>query len=217
MGSSSERRQGSDGRPIVAFDFDGTLTFRDSFMAYLAWRAGCGGFAWGLVRMLPAALAWLVHRDRARLKAAAVHAFLRGVLRRDLEQSCAKFAETALGRRLVRPDAERCWAEGGKKGAILVIVTASPGEIVAPFAERLAADGLVATRLGYDAGDRVAGQLEGQNCRGQEKVERLRARFGPDVRLEAAYGDSSGDKEMLAIARTPGYRVFRERRERSSV
>ena len=26
--------------PIVAFDFDGTLTVRDSFTAFLKWRAG---------------------------------------------------------------------------------------------------------------------------------------------------------------------------------
>ena len=216
MGSSSVRRQGAEGRLIVAFDFDGTLTFRDSFMAYLAWRAGPLGFARGLVGMAPAALAWLVHRDRARLKAAAVHAFLRGVLRQDLEHSCAEFSQTPLGGRIIRPDAEQCWAQWRAGEALLVIVTASPGEIVGPFAERLGADVLVATRLSYGPDDRVLGPLEGRNCRGPEKVERLRALFGPDLELEAAYGDSSGDKEMLAIARTPGYRVFRERRAPSS-
>ena len=215
MGSSSVRRQGAEGRLIVAFDFDGTLTFRDSFMAYLAWRSGPWGFALGLLRMLPATLAWLVDRDRARLKAAAVHTFLRGVLRQNLEHSCAEFAETPLGGRLFRPDAEQCWAQWRARGALLVIVTASPGEIVGPFADRLGADMLVATRLSYGPDDRVLGPLEGGNCRGQEKVERLRALFGPDLELEAAYGDSSGDKEMLAIARTPGYRVFRDRPARS--
>ncbi|MDB5447022.1 MAG: family hydrolase, partial [Phenylobacterium sp.] len=56
--------------------------------------------------------------------------------------------------------------------------------------------------------DRATGAFATPNCRGPEKAARLQARFGPDVRLEAAYGDTSGDREMLAIARTAGYRVF---------
>ena len=44
-----------------------------------------------------------------------------------------------------------------------------------------------------------------------EKVRRLQAVFGEEVRLRAAYGDTSGDTEMLAIAEEPGYRVFQEK------
>jgi phosphatidylglycerophosphatase C len=42
-------------------------------------------------------------------------------------------------------------------------------------------------------------------------VVRLRAAFGPDMRLRAAYGDTSGDTEMLAIAEEPYFRVFKGR------
>jgi phosphatidylglycerophosphatase C len=51
--------------------------------------------------------------------------------------------------------------------------------------------------------------LNGPNCRAKEKVVRLKEIFGEDVRLTAAYGDTSGDTEMLAIADERGYRVFR--------
>ena len=51
--------------------------------------------------------------------------------------------------------------------------------------------------------------LAGPNCRAREKVVRLQEVFGEDVRLTAAYGDTSGDAEMLAIADERGYRVFR--------
>ena len=50
--------------PVVAFDFDGTLTTRDSFMAFLRWRVSPLRFALGLVRLAPASVAYLVHRDR---------------------------------------------------------------------------------------------------------------------------------------------------------
>ena len=51
----------------------------------------------------------------------------------------------------------------------------------------------------------------GPNCRGEEKVRRLRAAYGADVKLAAAYGDTSGDTEMLAFAAEAGFRVFTAR------
>ncbi len=57
----------------------------------------------------------------------------------------------------------------------------------------------------------ITGALDGPNCRGPEKVARLRGAFGEDVRLEAAYGDSDGDTDMLALTDEPGMQVFGER------
>ena len=108
----------------------------------------------------------------------------------------------------MRPDALEVWKAWGAKGAHRVIVTASPETTVAPFARRLGAEALLGTPLVFDANDRVTGAFAGPNCRGEEKVRRLRALYGDDVRLAAAYGDTSGDTEMLAIADQPGFRVF---------
>lgn len=90
----------------------------------------------------------------------------------------------------------------------LVIVTASPELTVAPFARGLGADAILGTRLAFDGQDRVTGGFEGLNCRGPEKVARLKAAFGDDVELRAAYGDTGGDREMIAAAQIKGYRVF---------
>lgn len=194
--------------PVVAFDFDGTLTVRDSFMAFLKWRAGPVRWALGLVRLAPAALAYLVHRDRGRIKAAAVRVFLKGAPRGRLEDEARAFAE-ASSRKLLRPDAVEAWKRWRKDHVRLVIVTASPDLIVAPFARGLGADALIGTELAFDAQGRVTGDFRTANCRGPEKVARLKAAFGEDVRLEAAYGDTSGDREMLQMAEIRGYRVFR--------
>ena len=51
---------------IVAFDFDGTLTVRDSFMAFLKWRVDGARFNAGMMRMIPAALGYIGHRNRGR-------------------------------------------------------------------------------------------------------------------------------------------------------
>ena len=203
----SRRRTNRPQLPLVAFDFDGTITVRDSFTAFLKWRAGPVRYAGGLIKLLPAALAYLVHRDRGRIKAQAVHEFLRGVPKATLEQEARTFAELCAAR-LFRPDALAAWRRWRAEGARLVIVSASPDVVVAPFAEKLGADDLIATRMAYDADGRVAGAFEGLNCRGPEKIARLKAAYGPDLKLKAAYGDTSGDREMLQMAEIKGYKVF---------
>jgi uncharacterized protein (TIRG00374 family) len=51
--------------------------------------------------------------------------------------------------------------------------------------------------------------LTGANCKGPEKVRRLRDHLGPLEGLEIeAYGDSKGDRELLLAAERPHYRSF---------
>lgn len=199
--------------PIVAFDFDGTLTVRDSFNAFLAWRTPPPRLARELLGLIPAALTYLVNRDRERLKTATVARFLAGVPVEALQTDASAFCGE-LWPELMRPDALAVWRDWGDRGAHRVIVTASPEILVAPFAARLGADELIGTRLKLDGEGRVVGAFLSPNCRAAEKVVRLQQRFGPTVRLAAAYGDSSGDVEMLALADEPGYRVFRQRPRR---
>ena len=198
----------SQARPIVAFDFDGTLTVRDSFLAFLKWRAGPMGWVLGLARLVPATLAYLIHRDRGKLKSAALRIFLLGTPRERLEADATAFAE-GHARALLRPDAVAAWKRWRADHVSLVIVTASPDVIVAPFARGLGADALIGTALAFDVEGRVTGLFATPNCRGPEKVARLRAAFGDDVEVKAAYGDTRGDRVMLAIAEITGYRVFR--------
>ncbi len=90
----------------------------------------------------------------------------------------------------------------------MVIVTASPEPVIAPFAKRLGAERLIGTRLALDQTNRLTGALDGRNCRGPEKVMRLRQAFGDNVHLAAAYGDTDGDTEMLGIAQRGFMRRF---------
>jgi phosphatidylglycerophosphatase C len=196
--------------PVVAFDFDGTLTVKDSFTAFLKWRAGPLRYAVGLVRLTPSLIAYLFHRDRGRIKAQAVAEFLKGVPQETLEAEARAFAQ-AFSRRLLRPDAVAAWKRWRGQRVRLVIVTASPTAIVGPFARGLGADALLGTEIAYDERGRVAGTFTTPNCRGPEKVVRLKDAFGSNVRVKAAYGDTSGDTEMLAMAEIPGFRVFTAR------
>lgn len=195
---------------VVAFDFDGTITVRDSFTTFLKWRAGGPRYALGMIRLAPAAIAYLFHRNRGRIKAAATREFLAGATRAELEAQAKTFAEEQAPH-LLRGDALQTWKSWRTRRAKLVIVTASPDVVVAPFARGLGADALIATELAFDLNDRATGGFSTPNCRGPEKVKRLKAMFGEDLQLKAAYGDTSGDREMLKIADHRGYRVFKSR------
>ena len=184
---------------LVAFDFDGTLTVRDSFTAFLAWRAGPPRWLLGLVKLTPAILAYALHRDRGRLKGQFVREFLGGQSVAAVEQSAKQFAQEHA-QSLFRPDAVAAWRRWRKAGAKMIIV--------APFARGLGADMLIGSRLAVDGNGKIRGPLDGANCRAAEKVTRLREIFGADVRLTAAYGDTGGDHDMLKIAEERGYRVF---------
>jgi len=63
---------------------------------------------------------------------------------------------------------------------------------------------------GVDGVDRFTGLLEGADCTGAEKLRRLQALVGGlhDVELHV-YGDSDGDRELLAAADHPHFRPFR--------
>ena len=194
--------------PVVAFDFDGTLTVRDSFSAFLKWRAGPLRWWLGCLRLAPAGLAYAFHRDRGRIKAEAVREFLTGTPRQQLEADAKTFAEQ-YSRSLLRPDALEVWKRWRSEPVRLVIVTASPDFVVAPFARGLGADQLIGTHFVFDAQDRITGAYVTPNCRGPEKVVRMKQAFGDNFRLKAAYGDTAGDREMIAMAETSGYQIFK--------
>ncbi len=90
-------------------------------------------------------------------------------------------------------------------GDQVVIVSASYAVYVQPLAVLLGADHALATRLAVGPDGRLTGELEGANCRGPEKVRRLHdwidsMHGGRDQVEVVAYGDSPGDRELLADA-----------------
>lgn len=194
-------------REIVAFDFDGTLSIRDSYTTFLRWRVGDAVWAATMVQLIPAMVRYLFDRDRGAIKAASVDLFLKGSTRKSIEAEAERFADSVF-KSFMRPDALAKWEEWGKKGVHRVIVTASPETTIAPFARRLKADNLIGTQFEFDSEDKLTGRFVTPNCRREEKVRRIKEVYGENVRILAAYGDTSGDEQMIAAAEEKGYRVF---------
>jgi len=88
-------------------------------------------------------------------------------------------------------------------GHRLVIVSASLEPYLVPLGDLLRVDAVLCTRLECSPDGRLTGRLDGPNCRGPEKARRLRDWLRA-TDLESAevwaYGDSSGDDALLAMA-----------------
>ncbi|MCJ7436243.1 MAG: HAD-IB family phosphatase, partial [Acidimicrobiia bacterium] len=109
----------------------------------------------------------------------------------------------------VRPDivARAEWHR--EQGHERVIVSASFACYLRPVAARLGFDAGLGTELEVGSDRRLTGELAGPNVRGAEKVHRLEAWIGDAPATVWAYGDSGGDRELLARADHP-VRVGRE-------
>jgi phosphatidylglycerophosphatase C len=188
-------------RPVAAFDLDGTLTRRDTLMPFLRRAVGRQrAYRAILASSLPLARAAALggaHRDRA--KAAFLRGVLAGVPREALAEAAESYADHVVIHGL-RPDVRARVEWHREQGHELVLVSASPEIYVTPIGRRLGFDEVLATRLEVDPADRLTGRLVGANCRGPEKVARLREWRGDDLAVAYAYGDSAGDREMLALA-----------------
>lgn len=194
-------------RPVVAaFDFDHTLTTRDSVVPFLAAVAGWPRLAVGVGRRPIRTTRALVARDRDGLRTVATEAVFAGRQLADIDAAAGRFAATLIASGL-RDDAVDCLRGHVARGDRVVIVSASYENYLRPVAAELGVAAVLSTRLEHVDG-RCTGMLLGPNCRGEEKVRRLAEWFvttgldRDEVELHA-YGDSAGDRALLAWADRP--------------
>jgi phosphatidylglycerophosphatase C len=191
----------SDRLVVAAFDVDGTLTTRDCVRPFLERVAGRRRLLTSLIRRPVATIGAAVRRDRDRFKEIIVGGSLRGKLIADVETIGEQFAQFVLVNWL-RPDTLRRLRWHQQAGHRTVLVSASLAPYLRPLALRLGIDDVLCTDS-IRRGDRYGDRLSGANCRAGEKRRRL------DEWLEErrwanaevwAYGDSAGDRELLARA-----------------
>lgn len=190
-------------RTIAAFDFDGTMTRRDTLVPFLTVVAGRSTVAAALAAESPRlAYAATGRGDRDAAKERVLQRVLAG---RDHDGIAA--AGRRFGDRLVRTTisahARDRVAWHRRAGHEVVIVSASLDVYLVEVAERLGIGHVLSTSLEVDDDGRCTGRLQGRNCRGAEKVARLQTLFAGDEVELWAYGNSGGDEQMLALAQHP--------------
>ncbi|HEY1988483.1 MAG TPA: HAD-IB family hydrolase [Acidimicrobiales bacterium] len=187
----------------AAFDFDGTLTTGGSVFDFLSALAGRRKVATASIALLPqlahAALAGGEVADRTKER--LFEMVLAGIETPAFDQVSREFAKAHLAGHL-RPDVRQRLQLHQQRGDHTVIVSASPEAYIAEAARLLGAEQALGTRLASRDG-RLTGRYDGKNCRGEEKLRRLRewnARLEePPARLWV-YGNSRGDLRIMRAA-----------------
>jgi phosphatidylglycerophosphatase C len=189
---------------IAAFDFDGTLTRRDTLLPYLLGSLGWPRFLLALLRSSPWLAAYACrlisnHRAKARL----LQVSLGGRSAAQVERWSADFVAQYLPEQWQEETLARLrWHQ--QQGHRCVIVSASPGIYLHGVGEALRLDAVLCTELEVRDGT-LTGRMTTRNCHGEEKVLRLQAWLAGRGLSAAsvvlhAYGDSRGDVQLLNLA-----------------
>ena len=193
---------------IAFFDFDGTITTHDTLLEFIKFSKGSLFFYLGFMLYSPWLVAYklkIISNQSAKEKILGF--FFRNTSLVDFQVQCDRFAAEALPA-LLRPKALAEITRLQQAGFVVTVVSASPENWISGWA---AANDLllIATRLDTKE-QRLTGRIAGHNCHGKEKVNRIHETFRlTDYKEIYAYGDSSGDRPMLALASNPFFKPFR--------
>jgi len=192
---------------IAAFDFDGTITTKDTFIPFLFHSFGIKRVICVLLRFAPQILRLCFRLENEdTLKSSIILALFKGQPLKLLQNAGNTYSNHLLN--CVRPSALQRIAWHKSQGHRLIMVSASLDVYLQHIAVKLGFDDLLCTRLSCD-GDVFSGKIANGNCRSENKVKHLVNLIGHLDNYEIyAYGDSDGDKEMLDIADHAKYRTF---------
>lgn len=184
---------------IAFFDFDGTITNKDSLVDFIQFAVGRPAYYFGLLCLSPMLLLYvfkLLANDKAKQKMLAY--YFKGWSEQKFEKLANKYATEQLSK-IVRPQAlERIqWHQ--QQGHQVVVVSASMESWLKGWCTQLDLT-LIATDLAFENG-KLSGKFATKNCYGFEKVKRIQALYElKTYEYIYAYGDSRGDKELLELA-----------------
>lgn len=193
---------------VAAFDFDGTITTKDTMFAFIRYAKGDLAFFGGMFCISPTLLAHklgFVSAQKAKEKLLTF--FFQHEKEQKMYELGKRFCEDIIPT-LLRPQALACIENHQKQGHACYLVTASLSFWTKKWAEKHGFV-LIATNPLIENGY-FTGKIEGKNCNGAEKVTRLWAVIGAEkLEKKYAYGDTSGDSDLLKWADEGFFKPFR--------
>lgn len=187
-------------RIVAAFDFDGTLTTKDTFPEFITFVYGKRRLYTGLLLHSPCLLLMKLRLyPNWKAKQRVFSWFFRGVPYAQFAQWGRDFATVIEG--MKRDATLDCLRQKREEGADVYVISASIYEWVYPFCSQIGAKDVLATEVEIDDKGLLTGRFASPNCYGREKVCRLLAAEPPRSEYFLyAYGDSRGDRELIAYA-----------------
>ncbi|PWT97796.1 MAG: HAD-IB family hydrolase [Bacteroidetes bacterium] len=195
-------------RSIAFFDFDGTITTRDTFLEIIKFQKGKLAFYSGFTLLSP----WLICMklgiiSNTSAKEKVLTYFFGKTPLKEFQIKCDAFISQKLPQ-LIRPQANETILKHKEQGIQIVVVSASPENWLKGWCVKNGLD-LISSRLEVK-NELLTGKLEGKNCHGEEKVIRIREKYElTNFTSIYCYGDTKGDKPMLELATFAYYKPFR--------
>ena len=195
---------------LALFDFDGTITSKDSFL-YFLWYVDRFRLIQTCLIHLPKIVLYKIGRfPNQQLKEIFLGNLLGGMSQAELDVLADAFCREIIPG-MIRPQFWQQLAFHLDNGDTVAIVTASPTFMLSAWCREQRID-LIGTRIEIDGQGRVTGKLLGRNCMGEEKVRRIKKRYNIEAYEELyAYGDTKSDHPMLTLAPAANrfYKPFR--------
>ena len=191
---------------IAFFDFDGTLTSKDTFFEFGIFTKGKKKLLLSLLKKSPLILFSLFNLyDRGKAKEALFKSLYKGMDYNDFKKNGESFSKKIDS--MLNENIYSMAKELKNKGVKLYIVTASISEWVKPWAESHGFEGVIGTEIEIEEGSRhkfLTGNFSTPNCNNKEKKIRIKELFPDLYNYEVwAFGNSKGDREMLSLAHHP--------------
>ncbi|MCX6516616.1 MAG: HAD-IB family hydrolase [Actinobacteria bacterium] len=186
---------------VAAFDVDNTLTVRDCVVPFMRSVAGTRRLMNVMLSDLGSTIQRVRRRDRDFLKAKFVHGVFEGKNAGEIQSLGVRFA-SKIADGWLRSDVAARMRWHQEQGHVVILVSASLGAYLHPLGDLLEVDAVLCTEL-EEVNGILTGKLDGKNCRGEEKASRVQKWCeGAGMNAEDlvyAYGDSSGDVELLEL------------------
>ena len=187
-------------RTIAIFDFDGTLTTKDTLLEFIKFACGKKAFYIGFFLHSPLLILMkLGLYPNWKAKQKVFSWFFKGVPYTTFAKYGEDFAE--IIKMMMKETTLFILRKHQSEGADIYVISASVDEWVCPFCSQLGVKNVIATQIETDCKGMLTGRFSSPNCYGKEKVRRfLEVEPSRSEYYLYAYGDRRGDKEIISFA-----------------
>jgi HAD superfamily hydrolase (TIGR01490 family) len=194
---------------LALFDFDGTITKKDSLIDFIKYAVGINNYYIGIVKLSPMLVLYslgLIKNNIAKEK--MITYFFSGFSIEKFQNIANKYSLEKIDF-ITRKSAIARIEWHKKQKHRIIVVSASMENWLEVWCNKNNIE-LIATKLEV-VNKVISGKFASKNCYGVEKVNRIKGIIDLNsYEYIYAYGDSCGDKELLEIANEKFYKFFKE-------
>lgn len=187
---------------IAAFDFDGTITTKDTLFDFISYYYGKVRLIAGLIILSPVLILFKIGIIKNyKAKQIMFSFFFKSKKIQDFNNICNSYSQRI--NEICRDSTLEKIRQHREQGHQVIIISASISNWIKPWAQEHGIELVLGTEIEVEGGT-ISGKFRSKNCYGQEKVNRLIELY-PDRNNYTlyAYGDSRGDKELLELSDYP--------------